>query len=778
MITQAPPNPVRPDTSYDTPGPGPDMRYGAWINLGYMAMPDSTLPIEQKGEQYCNQKARFFASQTNGRQMNWNRLQYATNAAFSRGQWGEEEDRLLFLKDGKRSTTRKELSIPVAHPMVMHHVGTAASIAVSAKATAVTQHAVTRKEEKKNRALALAMLAQKGPYIENAVMQTTGFGPDEGKNIADATGETYQDEFLKPINSIMAMQQANNDYEFLKNSNANVVACSGLFAMHCYRRGMRLMWEWVNPLDVAWGATNRADFKDCQYVIYNPLMNTAEICARWPVKKEMIKAMDEQASTFGMSNDVNSQYPQGMPRVMTVYWQEPVWVKMGYVLVDGVPYLAVLDEKDPVTGEVKYTEKDCIEPPVSKETREWTKRWTMGAMEQTWFCTFIPWEYSPYAAKAAESGEKYDSKTCLDIVLDYGPCELQETAIDEPFKNRFPLKLTAVEMSDGYVIAPLTFTISTQRIMNQVTSQLTWQMTKARNRSTWVNPAALDGTANDVAAVANAVKEGDLFELDPMAVGGAGNAVGSIDGGLDQGFYQLWSVIGQLQAIAQQATGIYDSSQGKASNAGQLVGTTELLLQQSNKMMQSFTQCIIQGFKQVHQFDAQAGKEFYMRYPWALEEMTGTRGLEALMLSPEMAVEQFRAEISPTVNAEQLKAATDQMILQFVELQILDPSIAAELGGRSFPEDVWAGVRRTAIERSKALEAQAQEKEKQEMAGMLATQAQKLQEEKQSVWDRGFDLMADRMKIDQKLMQPIAQRGAEAAIPVPGEQSAAASPGA
>ena len=158
--------------------------------------------------------------------------------------------------------------------------------------------------------------------------------------------------------------------------------------------------------------------------------------------------------------------------------------------------------------------------------------------------------------------------------------------------------------------------------------------------------------------------------------------------------------------------------------------------------------------------------------------MTGTRGLEALMLSPEMAVEQFRAEISPTVNAEQLKAATDQMILQFVELQILDPSIAAELGGRSFPEDVWAGVRRTAIERSKALEAQAQEKEKQEMAGMLATQAQKLQEEKQSVWDRGFDLMADRMKIDQKLMQPIAQRGAEAAIPVPGEQSAAASPGA
>lgn len=760
--------------------PTPDVRYGAWLTLGTAILPDSTIPVEQKGEQYCNDKARYYASQVSGLHVNWFRVQYATNAMFSRGEWGEEEDRLLFLKDGKRSTTRKELSIPIAHPMVMRHVGTAASISISAKAEPVTQHATTKREQWKNRALAMKRQAEQGPYVANAIQQNTGFGAQAtDEEVIEQAGKTYPDEFARAVNSIMTMQEKNNDYEFLKNSNANLIACSGLFSTRCYKSGTRLKWEWVHPLDVAWGATNQADFRNCQYMIHNPLMNTGEIIERWPVKKDLIKAIESQASAFGAGNDASGAYPQGMPRVMTVYWREPVWVKMGYVLIDGVPYLAPIDEKDPQTGEIKYTENDCIEPPNIPETRDWKGKTSNGFMEQVWFCTFIPWEYTPFAnASGQNQTRKAGDEGCKDVILDYGPYDLQEVAFEDPFKVRFPIKLSAVELIDGYVVAPLTFTISPQRIMNQVASQLTWQMSKARPTSTWVNPGAFTDTMSDVKDIDAAIKEGNTFEMDPVHVGGAANAVGTLAGGFDEGSYRMWGVIGQLQQVAQQATGIYDSTQGKASNAGQLVGTTELLLQQSNAMMQSFTQCIINGFKQMHQFDAQAGKSFYQQYPWALEEMVGDEGISALMMSPDMSVEQFRVAIEPSVNSEQLKAATDQMILQFMQLGLLDKVTAANLGGRSYPSDVWAGAREFSLQEVEAAKAQMQAQAQAAQAAALAGQAQQLQEEKKDAYGRAFDLMAEKMKLDQKTFQPTAQRVAEATIPVPSEQGQqAATPG-
>lgn len=746
-----------------------DPRLCPWIPIAPVPAPDPTIAPSLKDEKYCNDKARFHMSRVNNVRMDWFRLQYGVNSSFSRGAWGIDEDYLTYLKDGTKSTTRKELSIPLFHPMVMRFVGQASSVAISAKATAVTQYVKVRKETEMNLAVARAQGAQQGSYVEDAVMSTTGVGTDERD--AEWTAETtYQDKYEKTASSMMTMQEVFNDYTYLKNSNANVIACSGLFAAHCVKDGMRMKWEVCHPYDVAWDTTSlRGDFADGEFAMHFPLMNISTLAARYPVKKDLIESLNQMANTFVTSS--SNGWPQGKPRVATVYWKEPNYVKQGYVMTDNGLRLVAIDEKDPDTGVVRYTEKDCVELdqiPKNRYTKSWKKKVQMGFLEQNYYCTFIPWEYTPYATKQAANS--YEQGKSMDVVLAYGLCDFQEPMYNNPHKVGLPLKFSTVELIDGYVVAPMTSAISPQRVANQVTSDLVWRLSKSGNQSTWVDSRALAGSDMSIEEITYAQKEGNTIEIDATAAGGMNNAIGKTDTSPSTGFYNLWGVLPQLQGMAQMGTGISDATQGQSQGAGQLVGTTELLLQQSNTMMQPFVQCITHAFRQMHQFDVQAGKMFYSQYPWALAEMVGDEGVEVFIQSKEMALEQFRADVEITVNSTQIKAATDKWLLELYQLQVLDLDTVGNLGGRSYPSDVWPALRTLNAQKAKAAQQQAQDQQKQMAAQAIAQQKQDLQRRTDETYGQAFELMGKAMGADQKASMPFASRRAEAAIPVPSEQ--------
>lgn len=739
-----------------------------WLNIASVPAPDPTIAPSKKDEVYCNKKARFHMSRVNNSRINWFRQQFAVNGAFSMGAWGIDEDRLTFLKDGGKSTTRKELSIPLFHPMVMRYVGQATSVAISAKAVAVTQYAKTRKETHMNIAVSRSMGAQQGSYVESAVMNTTGVGTDERA----AAETTFEDKEEKAATSLMTMQEVYNDYPFLKNSNANVLACSGLFAMHCRVDGTRLKWDVCHPYDVAWDTSAlRSDFADGEYAIHIPFMSIADIASNplWATKKEQIAKMQAAANAYANSSTGTNGWPQGRPRVATVYWDEPNYCKQGYVMINDRPTVCAIDEEDPDTGEVKYTEKDCMEfgdIPKNRYNKHWKSKTHFGFFKVSYYCTFIPWEYTPYAVK--EAGQ-FKADETMDVVLTYGPCELQETMCDDTHKVGRPMKFSAVEVMNGYIVASMTSAISPQRVANQVTSDLVWRLSKAGNQSVLIQSRALGDM--DTTEVDYALKEGNTIELD--APEGMNNAIGKVDTSPSQGFYNMWTVLPQLQGMAQMGTGISDATQGQSQGAGQLVGTTELLLQQSNTMMQPFVQCLEHGFRQVHQFDVQAGKLFYSMYPWALAEMTGDEGMETFMESKDMQLEQFRADVKTTVNADQIKDATDKWLLELFQLQVIDLETLGQLGGRSFPSDVWPAIRTMNTQKQKAAQAQMQDQQKQQAAQAIGEQKKDLQRRTDETYSQAFDLMGKAMGADQKASMPALSRHAEARIPVPSEQQPA-----
>lgn len=758
---------------------GEDRPY-PWITLiGPMIPPDTTVDWTKKGRNYDLLMARYYASKVSNTRIDWFRLQYAINSAFARGAWGMNEDRITFLKDGPKDTTRKELSMPIIQPMVLRLCGQASAISISAKATAVTQYATSRREMDQNRAAAYAIAAQVGPNTKQWVQNTTGYGTDPFQNRMWSE-KNYTDKETQVANSIMTMQERHNNYAGIRSGYANVLSCSGLFSMECIREGMELNWRWIHPYDIAWDTNTPRPDLNGEFVITVPFQTVGQIASRYAARKDVVQQLTEYASIVG--GNVNAGMPNGQYRVMTVYYKDKQWTKMGYVMENGAPKLVALDIPDVKTMEVKYTSEQVIPPPPGVDTEGWSGNTHSSFIQVTRYCTFIPWEYT--AAGNPQQGNPWSEQRMkagdtMDLVLESGVCELQDINPERPSRVGFPIKLHTVQYLDGYVIAPITAAVAPQRVMNQVVSDLVWRMSKAGNMSTIFDSRALANSNMTIEEINYAQKEGNAYELDgSMSPGGIAGAVTTKDTSLPQSFYQLWNVPQMIDQIAQKGTGLPDSTMGQSSGQNQLVGTTQLLLQQSNTMMQPFTNCWVEGFRQVHQYDVQAGKGFFVKYPWILAELTGDEGVATVMQSMSMQLEQFRADIEASLDSTAVKAAADEMLLKFYELKLVDASTVASLGGRSYPEDVWNGARTSTAMAAEAAAAQAEAQQKQAALAGLTAEAKDLQRRQDDAYAQAWDLMGKQIGADQKAYQPFVQGAADAMFaPQQGTAAPAATPG-
>jgi len=755
-----------------------------WLTILPATPPPKTTPENQKDEAYHAQWARFYMSQQYAPYRNWYTSWYATNLRYavdSEDAWGEEDDIRMFLGDEENPTGRTVLKWPLIRPTLTRLTGAVDNVSINAKASSATpQFAKTRKETALGIALLKSQAAQAGPMMAGAY-KSSGISPSEEATEA-AHDSFYNDSLIRGITSMVNILALKSKLESKKRKTAENMALSGLAAAHCSIHGADLMWELCDPSEIGWDTSAlRPDFSDGEYAFVCPQMSVSAIAERWQPKAAVIKALDDFATkAISATQNVGWRggWPQRRPRVPTVYWKDLKYVERGYVIKDGDLHYCTIGEPDPDTGEIPYTRNDLVDPPKNRWTMMWTEserkdRFQRKAIELVRYCSFIPWEYFPasfvgtstYNTRDSISNDAKELGIKGDIVFDYGVYPLQEADPDNTYSVEFPIKFSAWSYLSGFVISPIAAAISPQRVMNQVTSDLMWRMSKGGNKGLAFDSDAAIGGSMTEQEVITAIKNGDPVSLKGSINGGVQNSIKEYNASVGAEFYNMFTVLEKLSGIAQASTGVYDQNFGAPGSGDQLVGVKQLQLQQAGVMQQPFYAAIADLYEQIHQFNAQAGKEYYARMPWILSQMVGDTEAAAIEMSKDMTLEQFRIEVKLTPDSEVTRHYVDtELIPLYLQMQLLDPQSASELLGRSLPEDVYAKSReftkRAAMAARKMQEDQAKQ---QQMAGLVA-QDQMLGQQQHETAMKMSDQALTADQINQKAQAPEVTAAAKAAV--------------
>jgi hypothetical protein len=769
--------------------------FWTWIPISTMIPPSMTTPERDKGESYHALWTRYFLSRQVGAWIEFYRNNYTANMEYAiDSRWGEEEDVRMFLGDGPAQTSRIPFKFPILSPMLTRMVGAVDNISISAKAEAVTQYyAQTRREEAFAKAMLMSEAAASGPMMA-AAFEGQGISPSmqETEKIFDMT---YQDHIIRGANSLMNMIAERSKLDDTKRVTAAYMALSGVAAAHCFINGNNLEWEVCEPREVGWDTSAmRPDFADGQFVYTCPLMNVSGIAERWQPKADVILALDKWARILPGGYNFNAGWPQSRPRVFTMYWKDMKYVERGFVEKDGMVQYVTINEVDPDTGEPQFTDKDLVEPPKNQYTEAWTAselraKKQKRAIEVVRYCSMIPWEYlpggytknMPFAADGKPASPPMNSGlpnvgVVGDLVLDYGMYPLQEADPDDVYSVKFPIKFSAWRYLGGHVVAPLTAARDPQRWMNQITSDIAWRIRKAGGKSVLIAKEAIDGSNMDEEELNMKVKEGDTIVVAASQLGGLQNASGQVDASPGPGMYNLLGSLPQFKAIAESATGVYESNYG-SPQGGQLVGTLQLQLQQAGVMQQPFYAAVAELYKQIHQFDAQAGKQFYAKRPWLLSQMVGEEDMAALVTTEDMQLEQFRVKVSLSPDGQQLRTITDQQLIpQLMQMGMLDPTTAAQLLGRSTPDDAYAAARQFAKQAAAAAAAAQQQQQVAAAEAQMAAEQQAIDQQQLELSKQENNADLKMAQLEQKASQPYRQAESEWMKP-DSELSSAMAPG-
>jgi len=272
----------------------------------------------------------------------------------------------------------------------------------------------------------------------------------------------------------------------------------------------------------------------------------------------------------------------------------------------------------------------------------------------------------------------------------------------------------------------------------------------------------VDGSNMDEEELNMKVKEGDTIVVPAAMLGGLQNASGQIDASPGASFYNMLGLLPQVKSVAESAVGVYESNYGAPTGGGQLVGTLQLQLQQAGVMQQPFYAAIADLYKQIHQFNAQAGKQFYSQRPWLLSQMVGDDDMPYVISSEDMHFEQFRVKISLAPDGAQLRTITDQQIIpQLMQMGMLDPTTAAELMGRSIPDDVYAAARHYAKQAAAAAQQQMEDQQMAMAAQQVAQEEQMLDQQEMDLTKQESNQEVKLAQLQQKAEQPYRQAESE-----------------
>jgi len=640
------------------------------------------------------------------------------NWSFYKGgdnQWIFDEDiEAFFLDESGDVRNRLKWTKNVIKPMVQQYVGNAIRLSYDAKAKCISDFVINKREEDKNKLLAMQDLAETWPFFkgiikDNFPIQDTAF------ETAEYFDNTFVQDYEETINNLIEFIAEEINIDELKVQITRNLALSGLGIYKGYEANDNYVAEAVNPLFFGWDMSARKpDLSDSEYMYEWYYMDVPTLFERYPSLTP-----DERTSIENYSINKNNQihkiingiYTQAADKipVYETYWKDVEKREYGWVIDEyGYPYYTMIN--DP---ESKYTDKDLVEPATDKHKEEMGKK-----KKHTIFVDVLRYAIIiPQGEIGGVSG---------DIVLEYGIAPYHERNLYDPSNVKFPYKCYTWVYDRGEVLTPLDDVIDPQRFLNRTLSVVESHLSSMRGTGTVISKSAVDDRDGEADINRNINASKPIF-VDTDRVGSVQNAIGTYGTNIGAGTLQMFQVIQQVQQSIQDVTGVNEAMTGTQGGSDMLVGVIEAQIQRGSLVQEPFYWALTSILKQAYEHMATVGKAVYFDNPRRLAMMVGDKGFKDISITEDNMMQDYRVFINRSESKEQGIANGNQLLFTLLQAGLIDQQIFSNLFNRANPDLIAQSIRQFAKDKAQAqnmAQKQQVENESQERMDMSDQQDQ------------------------------------------------------
>lgn len=632
------------------------------------------------------------------------------NWQFYKGlQWIYSDDTTVFFQDADgQARGRIRAVINIIRPFVLKMIDEANKMSLDFKAKSVGDRVINRREQELARLKGARAIADLFPNLEKTIKKKRPVG-----NTMDETEEIFRnvwvDEFEQTVNNMVKYVKEKNRLDtVIRNFIEKELAVTGMAVVNQIARGNELILRPISTENFFWDAGALfPDFSDAEFMGDTEFAMPTDLYEMYDLskkEKERIEKSTQYLPTTApiyMPMPYAYAYQPGRICKINTQWRDAEKQDYGFVIDQyGQEFLTRVypNSTKAKPNERLYHFSDLIEPQ-SDRNREFMKgeKKKKIDIEVIRFCEFTPME-------AIGSGKSED------IVYNYGIVPYQETNCTDPTISEFTYKVQCWDYHDGFVSTPLDDIIDPQRLVNRATSIAEARMNTVGGSGTFIDIKAASGGDMTLEEIERRQQRGETVLLDGTRLGGLQNAVvpyGTNVGNNVMGFIEYADA---MQNKAQQITGIYSSPNPRTPKKIAL-GQEE----ETQSLHGNYLNCIESLYQQITQGIANRGRKIYADSPRRLSIMVGDKGMQEIVITKGMQLEDFRMFVNRSDDEKLSKLQAQSALTQLYASAIITKQEFADNYGRVTVDDIGKVIRDSIIRENTAKKA-AEEQQKQEAA--------------------------------------------------------------
>jgi hypothetical protein len=598
------------------------------------------------------------------------------------GQWIFDEDlESFFMDESGDIKNRLKISKNLIRPMVEQYVGNAIRLAFSARAVNASEFVINRREQGLAKLNFLHDIKELAPNLGRAVDQIAPLGKDR-EETKEIFLNSFIDEHQENLNNMLKYIEKDVEIEELKVQATKHLAITGLCIYKGFEHNHRYNAEVIDPLFFVFdrGAV-KPDLSDAEYMGDWSYMDAPSVFERW----QNISAEERMAiEKFSQNESINvhkvlaNHYnitPGRIP-IYEMYWRDTEQQEYGWVEdLNGYPFFTRINHEDS-----DFTDVDLIEAPSDiYKKRLGGKKKKKIFVDTLRYCVFIP-------------KEEIATTSQDDIVLEFGELPFQEKYKFDISNVSFPYKCGTWAYDKGEILSPIDDAIQPQRFINRLLSVTESHINNARGSSTVIAKDAVDPKDGE-AGVMRALNRSKPIFVDTARTGSVQNTVGTVEPNISAGTMGLFNVIREMQSSLQDITGINEALTGTLGASNALVGVVQQQIQRGTLIQEPFYFALTNMMKQAYEHMSSVGRRVYAESPRRLAIIGGDGGAQEIQITNEMKHEDMRIFIDRVADDATLTESGNNMIMLLLQTGLLDSKNAANLFGRSTPNEIADALR-------------------------------------------------------------------------------------
>ena len=680
--------------------------------------------------------------------------------AFYQGnQWIYNDDLEPFLMDESGDVrNRIRFVLDICSPKIRQYIGNIIRIDYKYKAVSISDGVINRMERELNSMRLRTIIAKKaGGFYEDTMKSMFPIGDSIGET-DDIFDNYYTDTLQQGITNLIQNISDRNEIDTHKVRVAENLGVTGLGILKGYEQNGEQIWEVTDP-DRFLFDTNarRPDLKDGEFMGEYNYMGSTDVFERWQnISTEQKRLIEESVrsnnqNTNWLNNFVGWFYNK-VP-IVEMYWKDGEYQEYGWVKDEfGYDFFTRINGDDGNDGKPKYTDKNLVKSKNKAysdilDGKKKTKIW----VDNLSYCIFTPGEYVQPLSNEQKS---------TDIVYEYGQVPHQEVYMFSPSNVEYPYKCGTFKYHNGVIWSPMDMMLDIQRYINRISSMAESNINNSRMGGSAIEKNAITNEM-DEAEINRNMNLGKPIVLDTGGIG-ITNAVGEYHNTGTKDTYEMYKVVDVLKGFAEGMTGINEAMTGEGGGQRELKSVTEAMIQRGSLIQEDYYFAITEILRQTYRAMAQQGKQIYADNPRKLAIMTGDERAEAIIITKDMLMEDFRIDIKRV--APEDKTLAMQECTRLFSGGLLDAEGYAKTYWIGTMDDVARELRRTLRKNEEMKKKMAQQKQQQDerneqqQQGMIQDakdqqQSKMANDNKNAQADRNVKLLGEAIKQQGKTNQ-------------------------